>query len=335
MTVRFEKAVRRQRKLRFAAIGPKGAGKTKLALTIADVMGKRVAVIDANRGAASFLVGEPGIPDFETVVLESFHPRSYIQAIRAAERQGFDFIVVDDASQAWAGKDGALDLVDRAPKRWRDVTPHHNALVECLAECSAHLVVTLRSKSEYVLDEQDGVRVVRRYGLAPVQQAGFEAEFDVVGELDVDHVLRITASRCSLLDREVFEQPDAELGERLLTWLSDGLPARERPRDEYGLLIPRGRCPIVPVGRKHGGKTWTQIGPSEFEQLVEQYRPTMKPHREDWADYLLARNRARVESVTRMAEKARAEAAAQTKAATEAPAAESKGDVKEGAEAAQ
>lgn len=332
MNVRFEKAVRRQRKLRLAAIGPKGAGKTKLALTIAGVMGKRIALIDANRGAASFLVGEPGIPDFETVVLESFHPRSYIQAIRAAERQGFDFIVVDDASQAWAGKDGALELVDKAPKRWRDVTPHHNALVECLAECSAHLVVTLRSKSEYVLEEQDGARVVRRYGLAPVQQAGFEAEFDVIGELDVDHVLRITASRCSLLDREVFSEPDAELGERLLAWLREGEPARERPRDEYGLLIPRGRCPIVPAGRKHGGKNWTQISPKEFEQLVEQYRPRMKADREDWADYLLARNRARLEALARIAEKARD--LAQTKAGAEAPA-ESKGDVNEGTEAAQ
>lgn len=319
MTVRFEKAVRRQRKLRFAAIGPKGAGKTRLSLTIAGVMGQRIALIDANRGAASFLVGEPGIPDFETVVLESFHPRAYIQAIRAAERQGFDFIVVDDASQAWAGKDGALELVDKSPKRWRDVTPHHNALVECLAECSAHLVVTMRSKSEYVLEDAgEGGKQVRRYGLAPVQQAGFEAEFDVVGEMDVDHVLRITASRCSLLDREVFEQPDAEIGERLRAWLREGEPARERPRDEYGLLIPRGRCPIVPAGRKHGGKSWTQISPKEFEQLVEQYRPTMKPNREDWADYLLARNRARAEGLARIAAEQRLRAVADTPRQAEA-----------------
>ena len=49
----FSKATKTKSKLRMALIGPSGSGKTYTALTVATGLGKRVAVIDTERGSAS------------------------------------------------------------------------------------------------------------------------------------------------------------------------------------------------------------------------------------------------------------------------------------------
>ena len=73
--------------------------------------------------------------------LESFHPQRYIEAIAEAQAAGYDVLIIDSLSHAWMGKDGALELVDKAAKRnpsgnsfaaWRDVTPLHNLLVDAM-----------------------------------------------------------------------------------------------------------------------------------------------------------------------------------------------------------
>lgn len=236
---RFQKATRKQLKLRLALCGPTGGGKTKTALLLAAYLGKRVAVIDSENRSASKYLGDPGVPEFDVCELESFAPKTYVEAIKVAEAAGYDVIVVDGITQAWSGKDGALEMVDRAAKRsttgnsftaWRDVTPHHNALVDALVQCKAHLIVTMRSKMEHVLVENErGKKEPKKIGMAPIQRDGMEYEMDIVGELDVDHNLVITKTRCSALDGAILRKPSGrELGEPLLKWLSEG-EVDERP----------------------------------------------------------------------------------------------------------
>jgi hypothetical protein len=229
---RFAKATRKQLKLRMALVGPTGAGKTRTALKLAKYLGKRVAVIDTENRSASIYVGLPDVPDFDVLELDTFSPRAYYEAIRDAEREGYDVIIVDSLSHAWDGKDGALAMVDNAARRsqsgnsytaWRDVTPEHNQLVDALVRCKSHLITTMRVKMEYVLEEDArGKKVPKKVGLAPIQRSGLEYEFSVVADMDTEHTLMVAKTRLDPLDGYVRSKPGRELAELMLKCLEEG-----------------------------------------------------------------------------------------------------------------
>lgn len=233
MSFQFKKATKTQSRLRMALIGPSGSGKTYTSLGIAIHLGSKVAVIDTERGSASKYADQF---EFDVLELETFEPNNYVSAIEAAESAGYDVIVVDSLSHAWMGKGGALEQVDLAAKRnkgnsfagWRDVTPQHNALVDSMLQCRSHLIVTMRTKTEYVLEEnQNGKKQPRKIGLAPVQREGLDYEFDVTGELDHDNNLVIDKTRCPALKGKVFQRAGEDIATVLRQWLSDGAPAPE------------------------------------------------------------------------------------------------------------
>lgn len=231
--IQFKKATKHQAKLRLALIGLAGSGKTYSALAIGTslVEGGRVALIDTERGSASLYADKFS---FDTLDLESHSPDSYVEAIEAAEEAGYDVIVIDSLSHAWAGKDGALEQVDKIAKRegksnnftaWRDVTPKHNKLVDAIISCKAHVVVTMRSKMEYSLEKDDkGKSSVKKIGLAPIQREGLDYEMTVVGDMNLDHTLVITKSRClgAVEVGEVIERPGEKIALKLRAWLNSG-----------------------------------------------------------------------------------------------------------------
>ena len=225
MSLSFKPARKVDARLRMALIGPAGSGKTYSALAVGCALGKRVAVIDTERGSASKYAD---LFAFDVLELESFSPDMYVQAIRAAESAGYDVIVVDSLSHAWMGKGGALEQVDDHARRekgnsfgaWRHVTPKHNAMVDALVSCRAHLIVTMRSKTEWVIEEERGKKVPRKIGLAPVQRDGLEYEMDIVGDLDQDNTFVITKSRCPALAGKTFHQPGAQLAGEVKKWLA-------------------------------------------------------------------------------------------------------------------
>jgi hypothetical protein len=251
MAIQIKKAVKHESKLRLAIIAPSGAGKTYTSLVLATVLaqGKPIAVIDTERGSASKYAD---LFDFDVVELESFSPRQYVEALKELEKAGYAVIVVDSLSHAWMGKDGALEMVDKARARernnnsftaWRDVTPEHNALIEAIIGSKAHVIATMRQKTEYVLESVtiDGKtkQVPRKVGLAPIQRDGMEYEFDVVGDMDQENTLIISKSRCPAISNEVIKKPGKDLGEMLLKWLA-GAPAPDPKEDKlYKLYSPQ------------------------------------------------------------------------------------------------
>lgn len=251
----FVKATKQQAKGRVALIGVSGSGKTMTSLTWARTLAGpkgRIAVIDTEAGSASKYADEF---EFDTLILESFTPRSYIAAIHEAEAAGYDVLVIDSLSHAWAGKDGILAMVDNATARsksgnaftsgWREATPEHNNLVDALVRCSVNLIVTMRAKTEYVIDEANGKKFPKKVGMAPVQRDGLEYEFDLVGDMDTEHTLIVTKSRCRQLADKVFRKPDQQPAEVLRDWLTSGAPAPQKNKSDDGPDIERATAAQV------------------------------------------------------------------------------------------
>jgi hypothetical protein len=235
----FQKATKSQSRGRVALVGASGSGKTYTGLTTATALadGGKVAVIDTERGSASKYAD---IFDFDVVNLEDFSPHTYISAIQEAESLGYAVILIDSLTHAWSGSGGALEMVDKAAARartpnsfaaWREVTPVHNALVDTMLRSKCHIIVTMRTKTEWVLEENERTKKKepRKIGMAPIQRDGMEYEFDVVGDMDADNRLLITKTRCPALARAVIDRPTKEFGETLLAWLSDGAAVVEQP----------------------------------------------------------------------------------------------------------
>ena len=226
----FKKAVKTEAKLRLAIAGPAGSGKTYTALSIATHLGGPIAVIDTEHGSASKYAD---LFDFDVAEMHApYHPDKYLRAIKEAAEAGYKVIILDSMSHAWNGEGGLLELADEAAKAmktqnsfaaWKSITPIQNRLVEGVVSAPLHLIATMRSKTEYVQERDDrGRNTVRKVGMAPVQREGFEYEFDVFLDVDLEHNAIVSKTRCAVLDGKVINKPGKQLAEILKNWLGTG-----------------------------------------------------------------------------------------------------------------
>jgi len=171
-------------------------------------------------------------------------------------------------SHAWAGKGGALELVDEAARKmksnntfaaWRDVTPLHNRLLDAILGTDCHLIATLRSKMENIQDKDEkGRTLIRKVGLQAVQREGVEYEFDVVGEMDLDHALTITKSRCPSLADRVFSSPNGEVSTKLKDWLQ-GVSPEPWVEQEMEVCTDLLRHSTFQPTERQDAHTWMQL----------------------------------------------------------------------------
>lgn len=232
----FKQAEKKNLKLRMALCAPAGAGKTYSALSVATALGGKIAVVDTEHGSASKYAD---IFKFDVVEPDVFDPRELIETIRYAEKNGYAHIIIDSLSHYWSGKGGELDMVDAAAARsksantfmaWKTVTPVHNELIDTIISCKINVFVTMRTKTEYVIETNAaGKQVPRKVGLAPVMRDGIEYEFDVVGDMDQDNNFVVTKSRCPELSNKVINRPGKQIAETLIKWLNSGVSREDPP----------------------------------------------------------------------------------------------------------
>lgn len=230
--MQFSKAVRKRAKLRLALTGPSGSGKTYGALMLAKGIGGKIAVIDSEHGSASLYAH---LADFDTLELAPpYSPERYIEAIKTAERAGYDVIVIDSTTHEWSGSGGCLEINEHTANAkfrgntwsaWNETTPRHRAFIDAMLQSSAHIIATGRSKTETAQTEEGGRKKVVKLGMKTEQRDGFEYEFTVV--LDITHAGHYaTASkdRTGLFSGD--PQPISEAtGQQLRAWLESGVEA--------------------------------------------------------------------------------------------------------------
>lgn len=242
--IQMKRASRSQVKLKLAVSGASGSGKTLSSLLlgfgllkaahpeIADTaVWEKICVIDTENASASLYVGsrhgQITVGAYNTIELDApFTPQRYIEAIELAQNSGIEFLIIDSLSHAWSGAGGMLDMQNAAAAKsgnsytaWRDVTPQHNRLVDTILQSDMHICVTMRSKTEYVLEDNGkGKKVPRKIGTAPIFRDGIEYEFTVVFDVGQNHMASASKDRTSIFDGETMLISPKE-GEKLYKWL--------------------------------------------------------------------------------------------------------------------
>ena len=304
----FRPATRKQLKLRAALDGPSGGGKTFTGIRLGmallrhelsknpNAKNKRLAIIgtegSANDDSAEKYKGhpDPDVPgefwDFDICHLTTFSPTAYTEALVEAGKLGYQVVLVDSLSHAWEGKDGALELKEKKASEggnsftaWKDVTPMHRRMVEAILTSPAHVICTMRVKTDHVLEEVINERgkpvmVPRKVGLAPIQRWGMEYEFDVYGSLDWNHILTVSKTRCPAIDGATSHKPGAAFLRPVIEWLETGVSAE--PAKQQSLFISDEQTARVTELLVELGKTLESIkvnfpanyGCTELHQLT-------------------------------------------------------------------
>jgi hypothetical protein len=230
----FRPATKDGAKARVSIQGVSGSGKTWTSLALAHglALGERFAVIDTERGSASLYIGDRGI-QFDSLPMHRYDPRDLGKALAVAAKAEYPVVMVDSLSHYWKGTDGTLDQVEKAKSKyggnsfagWKDGTPMQNDMVEALLAYPGHVVVTMRSQTEWVLQENDrGRKEPTMVGMRAEQRKGIEYEFGVAAEMDITNRLRFLKSRCPALHQQVIDKPDGgrDIAKPLLDWLNAG-----------------------------------------------------------------------------------------------------------------
>ena len=228
-TLTFAKAERKQKKARIAIYGASGSGKTYTALSIATSLGKPIAFIDTERGSTSLYSDKF---EFDVLELTQFHPDKFIEAIHAAEDANYGVIVIDSITHAWQE---ILNLVDARGGNsftdgWGKIgTPLYKKLIDAILACKAHVIVCMRSKTEYAIEETVNasgktVKAPKKIGTAPVMRPDTEYEFDLVCFMDEANNMTISKSRMGDTIPQRVNRPTSATGKSINQWLTSGKP---------------------------------------------------------------------------------------------------------------
>lgn len=227
----FKKAERKRIFVKMALCGVSGSGKTYSALLLAQGLGGKIAMIDTENGSGELY---SDLCEYDAAQLEPpFSPMKFINAIKEAEAEGYNVLIIDSLSHAWSGQGGILDMVDKksATSRsgnsftaWRDVTPEHNKLVDAILQCRMHVIVCMRSKTAYEMQENEkGKKTPVKVGLAPIQRDGMEYEFTIVFDIDRGkHYALASKDRTGLFEKTIDVITPAT-GELIRKWVEGGV----------------------------------------------------------------------------------------------------------------
>lgn len=235
--VNFEPVSRKKSKARIGVVGPSGAGKTLSALLLAyGVAGdwSKVALIDTEHERGRFYAerGDFDIGQFLYAPLyPPYSPERYIDFVNSAAAAVGEngVVIVDSFSHAWDNEGGVLDIKSGIAQQkgkndytaWDEAGKIQNNLINTILSVPCHTIVTMRTKMAYAMEVNDrGKTVPVKIGLAPVQRENTEYEFDVVFQINREHIA-CTSKDTTFLDTwSGVITP--ELGRELGAWLEKG-----------------------------------------------------------------------------------------------------------------
>lgn len=274
--MQFTQARRRRAKLKLAVTGPPGSGKTMSALRLATGLvgpGGKIAVIDTENRSASLYSDRF---KFDVCDIEPpFDVEKFVAGIGAATAAGYGCLIIDSASHLWKGVlefKGSLDSRGgNSFTNWNQAGKKYDAGLSAILQSDIHLIACMRSKVEYVLEEDiKGKQVPRKVGLAPVFRDEGEYEFTIVFDVAHDHTAQVSKDRTGMFTDRIFQVTE-DIGKQIGAWL-DG-----------AVVAPDAVKPSGPGIREAGNP---RDGESPAQGIPEAGNPSddESPDREKFAD---------------------------------------------------
>jgi len=216
----LKQTTRKQAIMKMALQGLSSSGKSMSALLIAKGMCNgdlsKVAVIDTENSIELY----SHIGKFNVLKLAPpFSPQRYIEAIKTCEDSGMEIIIIDSISHCWNYLLQAhAALQGNSFTNWQKVTPVHNAFVQRIMDSPCHIICTMRSKQDYLMQTVSGKTTVEKVGLRAIQRTGIEYDFVSVLEIGLNHQAKALKDRTGLfLDLPAFMITE-ETGQKINEW---------------------------------------------------------------------------------------------------------------------
>lgn len=229
--MKIELASRKKAKIKMVLQGPSGSGKTMSALLIAfGLCGdwSKIVVVDTENHSAELYshLGKYNVVNISA----PFTPEKYQEAIKLCEQSKMEVIICDSLSHEW---ECILELhsnmAGNSFTNWGRLTPRHNDFVQCILQSPCHIIGTIRSKQDYVLQEKNGKMVPEKVGMKGVTRDGLDFEFTVVLDIDIKHNANCSKDRTQLFANKPEFRVGIETGKQILAWCNSGAAHVDNP----------------------------------------------------------------------------------------------------------
>jgi hypothetical protein len=218
--MKLEKASRKKAKIKMALQGPSGSGKTYSSLLVAYGLcndWSKIAVVDSENHSSD-LYAHLGAYNVLNLTAP-FTPEKYIQAIDVCEKAGMEVIIIDSVTHEWENLiDYHSSLQGNSFTNWAKVTPRHNDFVQKILQSSCHVICTIRTKQDYVLNEKNGKMVPEKVGLKSVQRENLDYELTLVFDLDMKNHAVASKDRTGLFFGKPEQKLSIQTGQLIHDW---------------------------------------------------------------------------------------------------------------------
>lgn len=233
--------------------GTAGSGKTYSALRLGTGMiqeierrtgkKKRILVIDTENLRCNYYANEF---DFDVISLKErkygdddykeakeflpkvddpYAPENFNQCVKYAVENDYGVVIIDQASSEWRSILDAKNKMSGTNEyvKWGILTPRHDAFIYNILYSPIHVIVNLRSKEDYAIEEENGKRTVKKLGLGEITRDGFSYEMTLAFALDnKTHLAEATKDNTHMFDGNNVLLTE-EHGAKLIDWAnSDG-----------------------------------------------------------------------------------------------------------------
>lgn len=252
-------AKREKMKAVIGFIGCSGSGKTGSALLTAfgmmqeaypdlseEELWKKIGVIDTEHGRSKLHVGlvygEIKIGNFLHIDFAApYTTERYNGAVQVMKKAGAEVLIIDSLSHNWQGEGGIVEthgnMSGNSFQNWGKLSSETNDLIKTLTQNNVHILATLRTKTEYVVEQDaNGKMAPRKIGTKPVQKDEMEYEFMLNFVIDIEHVASTSKDNTQMFEGHP-QKITAEVGRKLYQWLELGIDVKAKEENERNTLI--------------------------------------------------------------------------------------------------